>query len=74
MQVFYDEKIIFIEVNKNFYYKGAMGSQLGLTDRVGSMRGPLGLIRDKGLLLRGGQVNLSNIRRDVSNINIIKQQ
>jgi len=70
--VFYDEKIIFIEVNKNFDYKGAMGSQLGLTDRVGSMRGLLGLIRDKGMLLRG-QVNISNIRRDVSNINIIKQ-
>ena len=74
MQVFDDEKFIFIEVNKNFDYKGAMGSQLGLTDRVGSMRGSLGLIKDNGLLLRG-QVNLSNIRRgDVSNINLIKQQ
>ena len=74
MQVFDDEKLIFIEVNKNFDYKGAMGSQLGLTDRVGSMRGSLGLIKDNGLLLRG-QVNLSNIRRgDVSNINLIKQQ
>jgi len=74
MQVFDDENFIFIEVNKNFDYKGAMGSQLGLTDRVGSMRGSLGLFKDKGLLLRG-QVNLSNIRRgDVSNINLIKQQ
>jgi len=53
MQVFDDEKFIFIEVNKNFDYKGAMGSQLGLTDWVGSMRGSLGLIKDKGLLLRG---------------------
>jgi hypothetical protein len=42
MQVFDDEKIIFIEVNKNFDYKGAMGSQLGLTERVGSIRGSLG--------------------------------